>query len=650
MRNTKTPVTRWGRRTVYHMNNASCFNVYSTSATTISGHPFSALRTEPSTDTGSIRGTNQAMGKYCVLYIHVLMLFYKLKVLKQKEHRSFNNIFYTIRHFLQESIMREDLDKSKEELLEELYHLRKVAAGADKLREELATIKGTFSKECDKHKNVEKALRMSQLIVEQSPVILFRRVAGDYPKLEYLSENIKQFGYTPDDFLEEKITFKEIVHPDDHEQVKREVYGYAEADVEEYTQVYRILTKSGEPRWVADRTSVVRDDNGVKTHNQGILIDITERKQAEDALRKSEEKFRRIVETTGEGFILMDENLQIVQVNKAYCKLLGYSAEEIIGKTPFELVSVEKRDHMLLNKDELLAQEYREFEGTVTTKDGREVSILIHGNTLRDDGGKVIGNMAFITDMTEHKKALVLAGEVQKSMLPHEKPRIKGLDIAGRNVSCDEIGGDYYDFLWQRESTEGPLSVVVGDIAGHGVDSALLMTTARAFLRMRASQPGTLSEIISAMNSHLALDVLKTGKFMTLFFLSIDPDKKRITWVRAGHDPAILYDPAQDEFEELKGKGIALGVVDEVSYAENRRDELANGQVLAIGTDGIWEAFNRTGEMFGKKRLKDIIRKYHQGTASTILNAVYDELNSFTLGQKSEDDITLVIIKIDGLD
>ena len=272
------------------------------------------------------------------------------------------------------------------------------------------------------------------------------------------------------------------------------------------------------------------------------------------------------------------------------------------------------------------------------------------GNTLRDDEGKIIGNMAFITDMTEHKKALVLAGEVQKSMLPHEKPRINGLDIAGRNVSCDEIGGDYYDFLWQRESTRGPLSVVVGDIAGHGVDSALLMTTARAFLRMRASQPGTLSEIISAMNSHLALDVLETGKFMTLFFLSIDPDKKRITWVRAGHDPAILYDPIRDEFEELKGKGIALGVVDDVSYAENSRDELANGQVLAIGTDGIWEAFNRNGEMFGKKRLRDIIRRYHQEKASTILNAVYDELNIFTLGQKSEDDITLVIIKIDGLD
>lgn len=546
--------------------------------------------------------------------------------------------------------MREDVEKSKEELLEEVHYLRKVAARAEKLQEELEEAKDTFAKECAKKRKVEKALRMSQLIVEQSPVVLFRRVAGDPPKLEYISENIKQFGYSPEIFLNEEMTFKEIVHPDDIDRLKEEVKGYATADVEEYTQFYRLLTKSGDTRWVADRTSVVRDDMGVKTHNQGILIDITERKMAEDALRKSEEKFRRIVETTGEGFMLMDVDLRIVDVNRAYCKMLGYPAEELKGKTPFELVSDERRTHMLLNKDELLAQEEREFEGTIITKDGREVPILVHGNTLRDDGGGIIGHMAFITDMTEHKKALMLAGEVQKSMLPHEKPLIKGLDIAGRNVSCDEIGGDYYDFLWQRESTRGPLSVVVGDIAGHGVDSALLMTTARAFLRMRASQPGTLSEIISAMNSHLALDVLETGKFMTLFFLSIDPDRKCVNWVRAGHDPAILYDPDQDEFEELKGKGIALGVLDEVNYSENRKDGLANGQVLAVGTDGIWEAFNRQGEMFGKERLKEIIRKHHHGTASTILNAVYDELNIFTMGQKSEDDITLVIIKIDGLD
>lgn len=305
---------------------------------------------------------------------------------------------------------------------------------------------------------------------------------------------------------------------------------------------------------------------------------------------------------------------------------------------------------MLANKETLLAQEYREFEGSVIAKNGHSIPILIHGNSLRDDHGSIIGNMAFITDMTEHKKALILAGEVQKSLLPHEKPQVTGLDIAGRNVSCDEIGGDYFDFLWRHDSRKGAFSIVVGDISGHGVDSALLMTTARAFLRMRASQPGTISEIISEMNSHLAGDVLDTGKFMTLFYLTIDPEQRNLSWVRAGHDPALVYTPDSDEFEELKGSGIALGVTDDFDYMAHRKEGLKNGQIIAVGTDGIWEAFNSEGEMFGKNRLCEIIRKHAGASADEILNEVYVGLNMFMSGIKSEDDITLVIIKVDGLD
>jgi sigma-B regulation protein RsbU (phosphoserine phosphatase) len=266
-----------------------------------------------------------------------------------------------------------------------------------------------------------------------------------------------------------------------------------------------------------------------------------------------------------------------------------------------------------------------------------------------DDRGEIIGHMAFITDMTAQKKALTLAGEVQKSLLPQENPVVAGLDIAGRNVSCDEVGGDYYDFIWQRNANTGPFSVVVGDISGHGVDSALLMTTARAFLRMRASQPGSIAEIITAMNSHLARDVLESGRFMTLFCLSIDPGLQRMDWVRAGHDPALIYDPLLNTFEELKGDGIALGVVDEVNYVEHHRENLQNGQIIAIGTDGIWEAFNIHGEMFGKERFKDCIRRHAAGSASDVLGGVYEELAIFTAGRRSEDDITLVVVKIDGL-
>jgi sigma-B regulation protein RsbU (phosphoserine phosphatase) len=560
--------------------------------------------------------------------------------------------------------VKSDLEKSKDELLEELAYLRRKAAEADELRRRLETVQTTcdelersyaarteeFTRECTERDQTAEALRMAEVIVDRSPVILFRRVAGDQPRLEYVSENIRQMGYAADEFISGAVSFRDIVHPDDMERLGDEIKEYAEADVEEYTQVYRCLTRSGDVRWVEDQTSVVRDAAGVKTHNQGILVDITERKLAEDALRKSEEKFRRIVETAAEGFILMDDQLVIVDVNDAYCRMLGYAREELIGKTPLDLATDEFRQFMVSNRDDILAKEYREFEGSSVAKDGRRVPILIHGNALRDDQGHVIGNMAFITDMTEHKKALALAGEVQKSLLPQDKPRVKGLDIAGRNVSCDEIGGDYFDFLWRRESNQGPFSVVVGDISGHGVDSALLMTTARAFLRMRASQPGTISEIITAMNHHLTRDVLETGRFMTLFYLSIDPEQKSLDWVRAGHDPAIVYDPVRDEFEELKGGGVALGVNDEFDYEENRKGGLANGQIIAVGTDGIWEAVNKDGEMFGKDRLRRVIRSHAGAGSGDILNAVYEELNEFTRGQKTEDDITLVIIKVDGLE
>ena len=396
------------------------------------------------------------------------------------------------------------------------------------------------------------------------------------------------------------------------------------------------------------RLEEVKDFNAAM--HRTIIREVEEARQEiqrqEAALRKSEEKYRRIVETAGEGFILMDENLVIVDVNDTFCRMIGFSRDEILGKTPFDLATEEFRQFLRTNRNELLSRDYREFEAAVFAKNGRHVPILVHGNRLRDDHGDIIGNMAFVTDMTEPKKALALAAEVQKSLLPQGKPQIQGLDIAGKNVSCDEIGGDYFDFLWRREDPSSPFSVVVGDITGHGVDSALLMTSARAFLRMRASQPGTMSDIVTAMNSHLAQDVLESGRFMTLFYMTIDPANDSIKWVRAGHDPAVFYDPTKDEFEELKGTGIALGVSNEFKYEENVKTGLKEGQIIAIGTDGIWEAFDKNGKMFGKDRFRDLIRQNAQANADDILNAVYGELSLFTKGHKSEDDITLVVIKV----
>jgi sigma-B regulation protein RsbU (phosphoserine phosphatase) len=141
-------------------------------------------------------------------------------------------------------------------------------------------------------------------------------------------------------------------------------------------------------------------------------------------------------------------------------------------------------------------------------------------------------------------------------------------------------------------------------------------------------------------------DVLDSGRFMTLFYLMVDPAGDTLHWVRAGHDPALLYDPDQDTFEELAGPGMALGIDADYAFTENRKTGLRKGQVLAIGTDGIWEAYNKEGQMYGKDRFRRLLRRKAKAPANDILDAVYDDLTVFTRGRKSEDDITLVILKI----
>lgn len=334
---------------------------------------------------------------------------------------------------------------SSDTLLAENRRLKDQLAGASKtigaLQQLLEKAINEAAGESSKNAEILEELGLAKLIVNQSPAVLFRRKAGDTPTLEYVSENLTRFGYEPEDFMAERVSFKDIVHKDDQERVTEEINRYAEDDLEEYTQVYRILTKDGDIRWVEDQTSVVRDEQGNKIHNQGILIDITERKNAEEKLRKSEEKFRRIVETAAEGFLLMDEDFRIIDVNQAYCKMLGYQRQDLLGKMVHDFAADDFKSFLRANQELFLSAEQREFEGEVMASDGRIIPILVHGNTLRDDHGAAIGNMAFITDMTEHKKALVLAGEVQKSLLPSKMPQVNGLDIAGRNVSCDEIGG-----------------------------------------------------------------------------------------------------------------------------------------------------------------------------------------------------------------
>ena len=487
-------------------------------------------------------------------------------------------------------------------------------------------------------------LEMDKIIIDNSPIVLFRRMAGDDPKLIYVSENIRNFGYAAEEFLRGDISLKDIIHPDDIDRVGNEIQGYVDKNIETYSQKYRILSRDGQIRWVADQTSVIRDKNGVPQFHQGVLGDITERKIAETAMARSEEKYRRIVSTTAQGFFLVGEQMGISDVNDTFCRLLGYTRDELLGKAPHELATPEFSRFIQGNRERLMKHEPKETEGEFLTRDGRRVPVLLHSNPLTDDNDDFMGIMLFVTDMTEHKKAMALAGEVQKNLMPQAQPVISGFDIAGKSQPCDEIGGDYFDFIYQGK-TQRSVGVVIGDVTGHGLDAALFMTTARGFLRMRATQSGSAAQVITDMNQHLSKDVLESGRFMTLFFICLEPDSNSLQWVRAGHDPAMVYDPGTDTFETLMGRGTALGVDGQFTYTEQTYKTLTQGKIIALATDGTWEATDPRGTMFGKDRLRKAIRQNADKDARSIVDAVFTDIRNFTASRKPLDDITLVIIR-----
>lgn len=291
--------------------------------------------------------------------------------------------------------------------------------------------------------------------------------------------------------------------------------------------------------------------------------------------------------------------------------------------------------HELLEKTNKLAAGDFDAKTNITSKD--EFGVL--GDVFNSVGPRLKEHLEFT-------QSISLAKEVQQNLLPHKAPDIAGLEIAGLSLYCDETGGDYYDYIHPcRESDDYCITVVVGDVSGHGVQSALLMASARSSFRQRASKPGSPADIMNDVNRQLSEDVADTGQFMTVLYCSISVRNKSISWVRAGHDPAFVYDADAGEFKELLSRGVAIGLSENYVF-EDSETSIESGQIIVIGTDGITEAHCAEKGMFGKSRLKDVVRRNCEKPAKDIVDAVVMEVNDFIGGREREDDVTIVVIKV----
>jgi sigma-B regulation protein RsbU (phosphoserine phosphatase) len=171
------------------------------------------------------------------------------------------------------------------------------------------------------------------------------------------------------------------------------------------------------------------------------------------------------------------------------------------------------------------------------------------------------------------------------------------------------------------------------------------MSMARTLLRSRSVQNGRLSQIVNDVNRELANDLEDSGQFMTLFYLVVEQNQPDIRWIRAGHPPAIVYDVDHNAFDELTGAGIPLGVDPDWQYKEELKKDLPRNQIILIGTDGLWEAQNAEGQMFGKEPIYELIRRKAEMRSNQILESIVAELDRFQKGYRLADDVTLVVIK-----
>ena len=245
-----------------------------------------------------------------------------------------------------------------------------------------------------------------QQYMRASPSIFFYWVAEtDWP-VKYVSENISQFGYRAEEFIAGRKKFSDIVHPEDLDRVTREVEEYTSGKLKSFTQKYRVLTRAGDIRWIDDRTVTECNPEGEVTHYLGIITDISKEKNAETALKISQERFRALVETTEDFVWEVDRNGIYTYCSPQVESLLGYTAEEMLGKTPFEFMTVEDAERVTADFGEISRKEqaFVLFENINLHRDGREIVLETSGVPFFDAGGKLAGYRGIDRNITERKR------------------------------------------------------------------------------------------------------------------------------------------------------------------------------------------------------------------------------------------------------
>jgi serine phosphatase RsbU (regulator of sigma subunit) len=283
----------------------------------------------------------------------------------------------------------------------------------------------------------------------------------------------------------------------------------------------------------------------------------------------------------------------------------------------------------------------REFRGMAPT--GQETEIKGMAIFRFSSEGKVVESWDSYDQLSLMRQSieqeLRMARSIQQAQLPQDLPQLEGWQITPYYQPAREVGGDFYDLF---ELEDGRVGVVEGDATGKGMPAALVASATCSMLRAVAQALGSSSpgEVLSRVNETL-LSRIPQNMFVTCFYAILEPKSARLRYANAGHDLPYLHRNGQSE--ELRARGMPLGLMPGISY-EEKEIKLDVGEGVLFYSDGLVEAHDPKGEMFGFPRLRALVAQ--QGEERSLEEVLLEELYSFVgEGWEQEDDITLLTLK-----
>lgn len=271
-----------------------------------------------------------------------------------------------------------------------------------------------------------------------------------------------------------------------------------------------------------------------------------------------------------------------------------------------------------------------------TDEDLKLLTLLSNLAAVKIENAKLFED---VIEKEKMEKELTLAAQIQQDFLPKENPSLENFEIAGSNIPCYQVGGDYFDFVAVDPSC---LGIVVADVSGKGMSASLLMASLRAALQSEIHPEYKLEEMATKLNDFVHRSSA-SNRFITFFFCELNEKSGKLRYINAGHNPPLVIEKS-GKVHRMESCGFCLGMFPDVRY-EVRNVTLKVGDVTLIFTDGITESRNKGNEEFGEEKLTELIRKNSKLSAQKLLEKIHKEVKSFTAGMDPMDDMTLVVIK-----